>query len=204
MREWRETRYRTRHARQTHPSRRPQNRGQDPRVPQSGRLPKGGHLIAEWGKLEWRRRWEAALRKRRHWPTATIWSTPWKQDTRMLYAGLSKAESTALFLMRSEIIGLNAWLASIQVPDINPACPCGWHAQNVRHILLHCPRYARTDLLLNCGSERLSEILSQPACAKHAARWLIQSGAMEQFRVAKEVAEEALEGYEAFQEAEEW
>jgi hypothetical protein len=31
----------------------------------------------------------------------------------MLYAGLSKAKATALFLMRTEVIGLNAWLASV-------------------------------------------------------------------------------------------
>ena len=122
----------------------------------------------------------------------------------MLYAGMSKPEATALFLMRSEVIGLNAWLASIQVPEVNPACRCGWHTQTVRHVLLYCQRYNRVNLLLACGTERLGEILSQPACAKYAARWFIRSGVMEQFRVAKEVIEEEYKGYLAFQDAEEW
>jgi hypothetical protein len=122
----------------------------------------------------------------------------------MLYAGLSKAEATALLLLRSEIIGLNAWLAAIQVPDVNPACACGWHAQTVRHIMLHCPRYNRVGLLTTCGTERLEEILTQPKRAKHAARWFVGAGALEQFRVAKEIGEEDLGGYRAFNDAEEW
>lgn len=109
-----------------------------------------------------------------------------------------------MFLMRSEIIGLNAWLAAIQVPDINPACACGWHAQTVRHVLLHCPRYNRVSLLIACGTERLEEILSQPIQAKHAARWFVRSGVLEQFRASKEIAEEEVGGYKAFQDAEEW
>lgn len=65
--------------------------------------------------------------------SAATWRTPWTQDPRKLYAGLSKAESTALFLMRTEVIGLNAWLAAIQVPGVTPTCPpCGWQAQTVR------------------------------------------------------------------------
>ncbi len=97
----------------------------------------------------------------------------------MLYAGLSKAEATALFLMRTEVIGLNGWLASIQVPDINLACQCGWHTQTIQHILLQCPRHNRVNLLVACGTERLGEILSQPECGKHAARWFVRAGVIE-------------------------
>jgi hypothetical protein len=46
--------------------------------------------------------------------------------------------------------------------------------------------------------EVMEEILGNPEKAKHAARWLVASGVMEQFRVAKEVEEEDLEGYKAF------
>src|SRR3954452_21201433 len=78
-----------------------------------------------------------------------------------LYEGLSKAEATALFLMRTEVLGLNAWLASVQVPDILPRCPCGWNAQTVRHVLIHCPLLNRTDLITQTQSESLTEILTQ-------------------------------------------
>jgi hypothetical protein len=97
----------------------------------------------------------------------------------MLYAGLSKAEATALFLIRTEVIGLNAWLAAVQVPNITPACPCGWHAQTVRYILLYYPRYERIGLIQACGTERIDDILSRPAGAKHAARWLVYAGVLD-------------------------
>ena len=160
--------------------------------------------IKRWGELTWQRRWEAAVQRLPSRRPAAVWRTPWAQDPRRLYAGLSKAEATALFLMRTEVIGLNAWLAAIQVPEVTPACPCGWHAQTVRHILLHCPRYNRVDLLSACGTERLDDILMRPESAKHAARWLVRAGVLEQFRVAAEMAEEEIEGYRPFQTAEEW
>ena len=81
--------------------------------------------------------------------------------------------------MRTEVIDLNAWLAAIRVPGVFPACPCGWHAQTVRHVLLHCTRHERIDLLRKCGSGRLEDILQWPSSAKHAARWLVRSGVME-------------------------
>jgi hypothetical protein len=77
----------------------------------------------------------------------------------MLYAGLSKAEATTLFLMRTEVISLNAWLAAVRVPSVFPACSYGWHAQTVRHVLLHYTRHDRSDLLRKCGSGRLKDIL---------------------------------------------
>ena len=122
----------------------------------------------------------------------------------MLYAGLSKVEATALFLIRTEVIGLNAWLAAVQVPDITPRCPCGWRAQTVRHVLMHCPRHSRTSLFQACGTEKMDDILSRPACAKHAARWLVRSRALDQFKVAAEIAREEIKGYKPFQDAEKW
>ena len=168
--------------------------------------PKEAVLVREWGDLTWRRAWEQLAHRHRGQSAmpAAVWRTPWKHDPRMLYEGLSKAEATALFLMRSEVIGLNAWLAAVYVPDISPRCACGWHAQTVRHVLMFCPRYERAQLLAACGTEQFSEILTQPARAKHAARWFVQQGILEQFRVAKEVASEVLEGYSAFLDAEKW
>ena len=122
----------------------------------------------------------------------------------MFYAGLTKAEATALFLMRTEIIGLNAWLAAVGITGALPTCPCGWHAQTVRHVLLHCPDHERVGLLLECGTERLEEILGRPSCVKPAARWWIESEVMEQFRVAKEIEIEDIVEYRAFANEEEW
>ena len=161
-------------------------------------------LIARWGTLAWRRRWEkttGTLPRRR---LATVWNTPWEQDPRKLYEGLSKAQATALFLLRTEVIGLNAWLASIQVPNVTPACPCGWVKQTVQHVMLQCPRYNRIDLIQRCGTERLEQILIRPDYARYAARWFIRTGILEQFRVAKEIEEENTEDFRPFETVERW
>jgi hypothetical protein len=105
--------------------------------------------------------------------------------------------------MRTEVIGLNAWLAAVQVPDITSTCPYGWHAQTVRHVLLRCPRHERIGLIQTCGIERIDDILSRPASAKHAARWFIRTGILDQFRVAVGIAEEDIEEYRIFSAAEE-
>jgi hypothetical protein len=185
-----EERERRARARGTHPLR--------PRPPTSD-----AKLIDDWGRAEWQTRWERAKQRIPGQYRATTWLAPWTQKTRLLYEGLTKAETTALFLMRTEVIGLNAWLAAIRVPGVFPACPCGWHAQTVRHVLLHCTRHERIDLLRKCGSGRLEDILQWPSSAKHAARWLVRSGVMEQFKLAAEIAEEDTREYQAFSKAEE-
>jgi len=152
----------------------------------------------------WKTRWEARACRQRDVRLPAVWTTPWKQDTRKLYAGLPKAEATALLLMRTEVIGLNAWLASIQVPGIEPLCPCGEAMQTVRHVVLHCRRHERRQLLQQCGTERLDEILSRPASAAHAARWLVASGVLNQFRVAREIEEEDDSQFTAFEDCDQW
>src|SRR5207248_8486622 len=105
--------------------------------------------------------------------TASTWQTPWGLKVTKLYNGLMKVEATALFLLCTEVIGLNAWLASVRVPDILPLCTCGWRAQTVRHVLLHCPLYERTSLIRQAQTESLPAILSQLAGAHAVAKWLI-------------------------------
>jgi hypothetical protein len=151
----------------------------------------------------WEIKWTQAAAERTQRAPAT-WTTPWKQDCRRLYAGLSKAQATALFLMRTEVIGMNAWLASVRVPGVDPLCNCGQTAQTVRHVLLHCNRHRRADLIASCGTERLDEILSRPASAKHAARWLVAQGVLDQFRTVKEMEEEQYGEFTPFQDCEEW
>jgi len=62
-----------------------------------------------------------------------------------------------------------------------------------RLIVLYCSRHDRTDLIIKCEIERIEKILQRSAIATHAARWLVQSGVMKQFRVAAEIAKETIE-----------
>ena len=125
-------------------------------------------------------------------------------STLPLYEGLTKPEATALFLLRTEVIGLNAWLAAIGVPGILPCCPCGWANQTVRHALLWCPQLNRSDLIVQCRSEHVEEILGRKRSAQAAARWLIEAGVLAQFKVAREMGKEDINTYRPFQQLEDW
>ena len=55
----------------------------------------------------------------------------------------------------------------------------------MRYVLLYYLRHERIDLIQAYGTERIDNILSRPACAKHAARWLIRARVLDQFCYAK-------------------
>ena len=130
--------------------------------PQQQRL--GGHqhrqrstiCIARWADTKQKRQWKKAVKAQR----VTTQNTPWTTATLPLYKGQSKAESTAAFLLWTEILGLNTWLASIYVPQITPHCICGWPTQIVRHMLLFCNhRIAKDQLLTRAGTSNITQML---------------------------------------------
>jgi hypothetical protein len=161
------------------------NRAQPPRQGGNHHRWKLATMLARWADREWQRRWN----RRGARLSAATWHTPWPQQILKLYEGLQKHEATALFLLRTEVLGLNAWLASIGVPGVLPRCPCETHAQTVRHILLHCPDTAalRPQMIVAAPSETLQKILSHPQSARAAARLLISSGLLAQFHLAHQI-----------------
>ena len=149
---------------------------------------------------EWEKRWRnyAASTNSR----ATTWKGEWARPPLSLYEGLRKHEATALFLLRTEVMGLRAWLAKIGVPDANPACHCGAAKQTLDHILAFCPdlREQRMELVRRAGSTDLrGSLLEDKTKVRDAARWLLQTRTLSQFSVAMEVEEEEMESWMAFQ-----
>lgn len=175
---------------------------QRPRRP--GPPPSKEATLRKAADRDWKARWEKARVTPRGHNLPATWTNDWKLDRRTLYAGLSKAEATALFLLRTEVIGLNGWLAGIGVPGIDPLCSCGQHVETVRHVLLHCRKYEREELLQACGTQRVDEILSRPAAAKHAARWLVARGVLEHLKLAREIGEEDMSTYTHLKDCTEW
>jgi len=114
-------------------------RGNNTAATQPGRnqTPNPQKALAAWVSLEWKRRW----RHNAAGQQATTWKAEWTQAVHQLYDGLCKHEAKALFILRTEVLGLNDWLASIGVTDVDKRCGCGWPSQTVRHILLFCPIY---------------------------------------------------------------
>ena len=86
-----------------------------------------------------------------------------------------KHQASALFLLRTEVLGLNGWLASINVPGIRANCGYRWDTQTVHHVLMLCPLYtaSRVDLVRRTDSKEMGRILSTLEKAQATARWFI-------------------------------
>jgi hypothetical protein len=152
------------------------------------------HFTKQW-EARWRKKAKATASR------ATTWKSKWQQQPLSLYEGLQKHEATALFLLRTEVMGLNDWLARIGVPDAHPECSCRTGKQTLSHILTYCPDLIRPriNLMTQTGTTDLSEILDNPKRVGFAARWLLETGVLGQFSVAMEVEKEDMEGWKAFQ-----
>src|SRR5947209_2325171 len=102
--------------------------------------------------------------------------------------GISKATSSLITQIRSEKIGLNAFLTDRHVPGFTAACDCGWRRQTAKHILMFCPTYAdtRPRLFEHAGSQNYSEIATTARGARAAAIWMQQTELLPQFSLGLE------------------
>ena len=146
----------------------------------------------------WKRRWQQESSKTGR--SATTWLDDWTEQPLQLYNDLPKHEATALFLLRTEVLGLNDWLARIGVPGVTPMCPCGTGKHTIRHLLAFCPEQVqpRANLLLRTGTTELREILTNKKMVKATAQWLLKTNTLEQFRIAKEIAYEKIGDWAPF------
>ncbi|TQS35012.1 hypothetical protein Golomagni_04582 [Golovinomyces magnicellulatus] len=145
-------------------------------------------LIKKWANMEWKRRWLAIRGNRK----AASWKTPWSRSALNLYDGLKRHVATALMLLRSEVLGLRAWLSSIGVPNITPRCSCGEHKQTVKHILCYCPEHSslQARMFAEAGTRNFDQILQTRKGCKAAAFMLIATGRLQQFEIAQRTENE--------------
>ena len=117
-----------------------------------------------------------------------------------LYKGLTKAESTAAFLLWTEVIGLNAWLASIHVPNTTLQYTYGWPTQSVHYVLLVCSYcLIRDQMFANAGTNNITQMLFTNKGIYAVAKWLISQEVLQQFQTAQEIQQEDMEEYAPFQ-----
>ena len=106
-----------------------------------------------------------------------------------LHQNLWKAESSALVQFRTGRTGLASFLYWIGVPEFkSPVCRCRQEEETPYHVLRHCPleEGSRQSLRTICGGGiDVVRLLNTPEGAGVAARWIVQSGRLSQFRVAK-------------------
>jgi len=76
--------------------------------------------------------------------------------------------------LQTKVIGLNAWLVSIHIPNITLQCICGWPTQSVCHVLLFCSHCSiRDQLFANADTNNITQMLFTNKGIYAVTKWLI-------------------------------
>lgn len=90
---------------------------------------------------------------------------------------LKKAESALANQIRTEKIGLADFLSFISL-----ACPCGWHRQTPKHVIMFCNLLRGRELMLReAGTNNYRLLTEAPKSLKALTAWLMRSGLLGQF-----------------------
>lgn len=148
------------------------------------------HAYQQWAK-EWARETRGnALRKIQPIPS---------NKTMRLHARVKRAKTSLITQIRTEKIGLRAFLFDRRVPDTdNDKCECGRARQTARHLLHECRLYAKQRSRLWAAERRKvqggvithEDMLTTPRYASMAANFIWNTGLIGQFRALDEEQEE--------------
>ena len=142
---------------------------------------------------EWTKRWQryrATIPERRRHPALrenAISDTHLRRHGRM-----RKGDSALAIQLRTGNNGLAHFLHTVHAGNLTDAsCSCGWRKQDATHILIACPLYAdlRMDLFKRAGTGDSREILSSSKGIRAAARFMMATGLLPQFSLAREMEE---------------
>ncbi|KAI1001879.1 hypothetical protein K3495_g6322 [Podosphaera aphanis] len=107
-----------------------------------------------------------------------------------IHQNLSRAKSSITIQMRSAYIGLNSYLYRRKVPGVNnPKCQCGYPSQDVRHMVMTCPQWAkgRGEILLKSKVRSYQAMIQSPEDVARITQWILDEGYLEQFRLVSQV-----------------
>ncbi|KHJ32033.1 hypothetical protein EV44_g3928 [Erysiphe necator] len=103
-----------------------------------------------------------------------------------LHRNLSRAQSSIATQVRSEHIGLNSYLYRRKVPGVEtPTYWCGYRSQNVKHMIMACPRWAkgRSEILRKAENRFFKAMINNPKGMARITQWILNEGKLEQFRL---------------------
>ncbi len=132
----------------------------------------------------WEERWTAYLQSipagRRRSPAQVVAN----RNQSDIHKGLPKATSALITQIRTEKIGLNAFLSDRKVPGYSPTCPCGWQRQTAKHIIMDCALYQeeRDELFAKVGTNYQQMLVTTRGC-RLAAQFLQRTGLLAQFQL---------------------
>ncbi|RAQ99830.1 reverse transcriptase [Stemphylium lycopersici] len=107
----------------------------------------------------------------------------------LLYSDLTRSEASIAIQIRSEHIGVRAYLHQRKVPGIeDKSCPCGYLSQNVEHRLLVCKEWStgRGEWRARARNRNFQAMISNKGDLQRITRWIIHQGFLEQFSLTRE------------------
>ena len=166
----------------TLPTRRPRhNRGRQQEAPQTTMLlTKAKHTINQALQKDWEVLWTHG----RHGRTLHRLGTKPDKKTLQLHQNLPRPISSVITQMRTDKIGLAAYLHSIDKAETG-RCSCNYGEQTVEHVLLKCRQWVTEREEMWAGGRRvlaMKGVLNDPKMAVRAARMMLKTGLLEQFQ----------------------
>lgn len=134
-----------------------------------------------------------------------LWETRWNQKpvrpgappaartfgryNYLIYKDLKRAEASIAIQIRSEHIGLRAYLHQRRVPGYDSKrCPCGYLSQNPEHMVLNCTKWVkgRSQWRAKARDRQYQAIIQDRQDIRRVTRWILNEDYLEQFSLAVE------------------
>jgi hypothetical protein len=111
------------------------------------------------------------------------------------YGRMTRGEASLALAIRTEKVGLNAYLTTRRVPGYAPGynlTGCEHTSQTAKHVIMYCPsletkRWEEGGLMDKCGTNDYHQITSSRWRMREAAIWLMRTDLLPQYSLAKEM-----------------